>query len=177
MATILIVDDEETERQAWRRTLESAGHEIVLAARAEDALELCDSHSFDVVILDYLMPSMRGTELLARIREKQRFVRSIIVSGQIDPGVGEEDLATQLRESVEVDDYLSKPLTNERLLSAITALTNRRAMEDQDWSDLAEAVVSRSKVTIKKARETSKQMDKLRTKKKPLPARGKSSSS
>ena len=173
MATILIVDDEEAERESWRRTLQMEGHEVVVAARGDEALRICESHPFDVVILDYLMPSMRGIELLARIREKQPFVRSIIISGKLKPDLDEEGLATQLREAVEADDYFNKPLANDRLLRAITALTNPKAVEDQDWSDLAKAAVSRSKVTIKKARETSKQVDKMRSKKKPNPVRGK----
>ncbi len=74
---VLITDDEALNRRLLRRYLERAGMEVIEAVDGVQALQiLADTDSnLDVVILDLLMPGLRGEEVLARMRADARFRR------------------------------------------------------------------------------------------------------
>ena len=162
---ILIVDDEPLELDAWRRTFVMAGYTVTTATNANDALIACDEHAFDLVILDFIMPSMTGVELLARIRKKRPLIRSIIVSGKIDKDADEEGLTTELKTAVEADGYIHKPVANDRLLETVAELLAQLPTE-RSWTDIAKMVNAAQKATIKAARNASKNLKKRIKKKK-----------
>src|SRR5688572_25944526 len=112
MPTVLVVDDEALVRSSWEKALRHGGYHVLTAATAERALELCDEHNFDVVVLDFIMPSLDGVNLLVQIRKRLPFVRSLIVSGKLDTDVTQADLSSELKAEVEADRYLHKPLSN-----------------------------------------------------------------
>ena len=58
--TVLIVDDEDSVRAAWERALRHAGYHVLTAGTGQQALKLCDEHAIDVVVLDFIMPSIDG---------------------------------------------------------------------------------------------------------------------
>lgn len=136
MANILVVDDEPDVLDALARALKLAGHNVTKATTATEAIALSDDHSFDLVVLDYIMPSMSGIELLNKIRGVQPTIRSVIVSGKIDSQVSEEAIVAELRDSIEADSYLHKPLDNTKLLEAIRQLLEES--RDRDWKQVAE---------------------------------------
>jgi CheY-like chemotaxis protein len=106
---VLLVDDEKRTRSALTRALKYEQYAVWAAADHQEALNLCDQHAFDLIILDYMMPGMDGLQLLVRIRKKLPLVRSIIISGKLDAGVDETRIGKTL-EAVEVDRYLHKPV-------------------------------------------------------------------
>jgi CheY-like chemotaxis protein len=61
---VLIVDDEQTNRDLLSRRLERAGFDVKAAASGPEALEMLDAHAVDLVLLDNMMPGMSGVELL-----------------------------------------------------------------------------------------------------------------
>jgi len=69
MSTVLVVDDEPQLLRLVEETLRAVGHQVVAVTRSEEALEMTESHQFDLVVLDVMMPGMSGIELLARLRE------------------------------------------------------------------------------------------------------------
>ncbi len=95
--SILIVDDEPLVLKATARTLRLAGHHVHTASGLEEAMAVCEEHSLDVLIVDFMMPSITGLELLARIRRVQPNIKSIVVSGKIDLSKDESQLTQQLR--------------------------------------------------------------------------------
>lgn len=149
MANILVVDDEADVLEALARALRFAGHKVSKAQDATTALRLCEDHSFDAVVLDYIMPSISGIDLLNRIRDYQPTMRSVIVSGKIDTQLSEEAIVEELRDRIEADAYLHKPLNNQKLLDTITTLLNED--ETRSWKDVAER-----NVTARKRREDVK---------------------
>ncbi|HEX8634116.1 MAG TPA: response regulator [Pyrinomonadaceae bacterium] len=157
---ILVVDDEAAISNAWQRALRNAGYFVRTANTANSALTLCEEHSFDVVILDYLMPTMRGSELLTRIRRIQPMIRSILVSGQLDTDIDENTLSADLKQKVEADIYFHKPVSNQRLREAIASLSTDDPLKD--WKKVADRTLQAKKVTIKGAKATAKDLDKLR---------------
>lgn len=130
---ILVVDDEEDELAAWDITLRKAGYFVRTASTATRALELCDEFMFDLVMLDYVMPKMKGLELLARIREKNPLVRSILVSARLN--VPEQEVREAIRGEAEADRYLHKPIKNEQLIEAVGEVLKEDG--NRAWADIA----------------------------------------
>lgn len=72
MAKILVVDDEEHMTALICRRLQSHGFEVAQAFSGAQALESIQKDSYDLVLLDFSMPSMRGDELCQVIRDDER---------------------------------------------------------------------------------------------------------
>jgi DNA-binding response OmpR family regulator len=136
MANILIVDDEPDVLNALARALKLAGHSVKQAASAADAIAMSADHMFDLVVLDYIMPEMTGIALLNELRGCQATIRSIVVSGKIDSEVSEEEIGVELRDSIEADVYLHKPLDNAKLVDVVRKLLEQS--EDRDWKQIAD---------------------------------------
>jgi len=154
---ILVVDDEKNVIKSWSRALRLAGYPVRMAQSATEALHECDERHFDLVIIDFLMPSMTGVELLTRIRKKLPFVRSIIVSGKIDDGLSEIELSRALLQKIEADMYLHKPVSNERLLESVERLLkSKQALES--WESVAKRARETAKATIRSAKQASKDL-------------------
>jgi CheY-like chemotaxis protein len=78
----LVVDDEPSLLEVAAEYLESMGIEAVTASNAEQALKSLDSHHFNLVITDMVMPGdLNGAELVARVRERQPGVHVVYCSG------------------------------------------------------------------------------------------------
>ena len=153
---ILIVDDESGPRKAWSKALRYAKYQVEAAATAEKALALCDEHPFDVVILDFLMPAMTGVELLVRIRKRLPLIRSIIVSGQLDPTVKERAIAEELKGAIEAGMYVHKPISNNELRSLVRQLLTRE--QDTDWKRIADTVTDAQGGRVKPARTVARRL-------------------
>jgi CheY-like chemotaxis protein len=81
---ILLVDDNRDGLVVRRLLLEEAGCQVETAGGPEEALKLFDRATFDVVVTDYRMPQMNGTELITRIRALKPEVRIILLSGWVE---------------------------------------------------------------------------------------------
>lgn len=158
MAHVLVVDDERDVRRGFTRTLMMAGHLPTEAGSAQEALVKCDEQAFDVVILDFIMPDMNGIELLTKIRRRQPFVRSIVVSGKIPRHRSETDISKDLREAVESDIYLHKPVANAELLDAVQRLTASAA--EKDWKDIASGITSAGRTSLAAAKSAARALKK-----------------
>ena len=91
-ATILLVDDNKDGLVVRRSLLEELGYHVETSPNAEDALKLFAASRFDLIVTDYKMPRMNGTELIARIRKLDPDARVILLSGFVDPlGLNEQN--------------------------------------------------------------------------------------
>jgi PAS domain S-box-containing protein len=81
--TILLVDDEETVRKLGQRILERCGYIVLMAANGFQALEIYQTHRGEIalVVLDMVMPQMRGRECLRRLQKLDPQVRVLISTG------------------------------------------------------------------------------------------------
>ena len=110
--TVLLVEDNATNRRVAELYLERAGCEVVLAVDGAEALAVLEKRTVDLVLMDVQMPVMDGLEATRRIREQ-------ITGGARIPIVGLT--ASALKEQVEacraagMDDVIAKPLERERL--------------------------------------------------------------
>ena len=116
---ILIVDDEQLQRDMLQGFLQKQGFDVVAAADGREALHLFMDRPFDLVLLDHRMPNMNGDEVLAKIKAINPRVRAIMITafGAVETAVRVMQLGA--------DDFLEKPVDLEELLAKI------RAMEDE----------------------------------------------
>ena len=123
MGSILLVDDEEKILKTLGRALRDDGHEVVTASNGKDAQRLLAERSFDLLIIDFLMPDRTGMdvirELAASTPESERPAMVMMTAhGSIESAVEAMKLGAR--------DYLQKPFEVEELL-----VLARRALEDQ----------------------------------------------
>jgi CheY-like chemotaxis protein len=91
-ARILIVDDNNMGLLARRSVLEELGHTVVTSSAPQDALELCSTQHFDIVITDYRMPKMNGVDLIAKLRKIDAQTAIVLISGFTDAmGLNEQN--------------------------------------------------------------------------------------
>jgi CheY-like chemotaxis protein len=83
-ANILLVDDNASGLRARKSVLEELGHRISTAANGPDALEQFGRHKFDLVVTDYKMPRMDGTDLIVRLRKLEPDIPIVLLSGFVD---------------------------------------------------------------------------------------------
>lgn len=115
---ILIVDDEESVRLLLRRILEAIpALEVTFAEGCEEAVQLAAERSFDLILLDLLMPGIGGIEVLKRIRGESanKATPVIVVSVVADPAT-----KTVCR-SLGVSDYIVKPIDRQVVLASVKA--------------------------------------------------------
>ncbi len=112
MASVLIVEDEETDRVIIGNIASGMDHDVYFASDGEEALKIYAGRSIDVVVTDLQMPHRDGLELILELRAVFPFAKIIVVSGS-----GPALLAAAKREGVLV--ALSKPVDPDELLEAI----------------------------------------------------------
>ena len=115
---VLVVDDEKPIRDFLQRNLEVRGFSVVTAVNGVDALEIIDSRSIDLVILDVMMPQMDGLEVTRRIRQSS--VVPIIILTALG---AEKDKVRAF--DLGADDYLTKPFGVREFLARVKAVLRR----------------------------------------------------
>jgi two-component system response regulator PrrA len=119
LSRVLVVDDEESVRQALERALRLEGFAVDLAAGGEPALEAAAATPPDVIVLDIMMPDLSGIEVTRRLRGQGNQVPICILSARDEIA----DRVEGLR--VGADDYLVKPFALEELVARLHALLRR----------------------------------------------------
>ncbi len=123
---ILIVDDEENIRSVIKEYMTNAGYESIEAEQGEQALELLQKQTFDLLILDVMMPKMDGITLLKKLPPKKR-IPTIILSArteEIDKLIGFEQ---------GIDDYVGKPFSPRELLARVHAILQRTTYQEEAY--------------------------------------------
>ena len=110
---ILVVDDEPTVCKAIQMMLKYYGHEVEIASDGAAALTLFKAGQFDLIITDYLMPEMRGDELVMQVKQHRPDQRIIMVTAFA------EDFLSHGKPTGGVDYVLNKPFSLEELRNAI----------------------------------------------------------
>jgi two-component system, NtrC family, response regulator HydG len=123
---LLLVDDDLEFVRSVTRALERRGMEVTEALDGAQALEKVSERSFDVALVDVIMPGMDGLTLLERLKEADPFMEVVMLTG--NPQVG--DARQGLREGA--FEYLPKPQPLEDLANVIRAAwARRRAWEEE----------------------------------------------
>ena len=116
---LLIIEDELAMRSALTEALSSEGYHVRAADNGEAGLELACTESFDLILLDVMMPKLDGYEVCRTLRKrgKQSPILMLTAKGQVDDRVQGLDCGA--------DDYLVKPFSLRELLARVRALLRR----------------------------------------------------
>jgi len=116
---ILVVEDEESQRDLLKELLGSEGHEVDTASEGLDALKKFNAGWYDLVITDRAMPQMNGDQLAKQVKKTapQKAVIMLTGFGDMMDAAGESPQC--------VDLTISKPITKEKLVNAIGQLIGK----------------------------------------------------
>ena len=129
---ILVVEDEPALQKALVDLLRGAGHHVQPVSDGESAVELGTSQTFDMVLLDLMLPRMDGIEVCRRLRESRPTLPVLMLTAR----GAEEDKVKGL--TAGADDYVTKPFGAKELLARVQAL-HRRAKVSVEEADELEA--------------------------------------
>lgn len=133
MHRILVVDDEEMIRKLIRKYAEFDGHEVVEAVDGMDAVIKLKNGSFDLVVMDIMMPELDGFSACREIR-KFSSVPIIMLSAR-----GEEYDKINGFE-IGIDDYVVKPFSPKELMLRINAIIKRSSKNEVDTAPKNEVI-------------------------------------
>ena len=144
---VLVVDDDEGNRDVLSRRLLRDGFEVMLAETGHQALRMAHRYSFDLILLDVMMPEMDGIMVLAELRKDPALCRlPVIMISAVD------DIESVVR-CIELgaDDYLPKPFNPVILRARVNALRDRKRLQDSETRKTAE--LERAFVEIEQQRK------------------------
>jgi signal transduction histidine kinase len=119
---ILVIDDELGIREGCRRVLEPEGYTVETATTGQEGLRRLKEQAFDLVLLDVVMPDVRGVELLGPIYEQDPDIVCVIITGYATV-----ELAVQAIKAGAYD-FLSKPFSSDVLLMTVRQGLERRRL-------------------------------------------------
>ena len=127
MKKVLIAEDESAIREIIGITLKRAGYEVTEACDGQQALNIYaeKNGSFDVVLLDIMMPNVDGLEVCKRLRNESSTVGIIMLTAKTQ----EMDKVSGLL--MGADDYITKPFSPSELMARVDSVYRRVAMNTQ----------------------------------------------
>lgn len=127
---ILVVEDNKQNQLLAVSVLEKMGHSVKAAENGRVALNILNEMSFDLILMDLMMPEMSGYETTAHIRQREAgtklHIPIIAVTADAMPGVREKCLEAGM------DGYLTKPFQSDELLAAIAHVRKGTLVSAQD---------------------------------------------
>lgn len=126
--SLLVVDDNETNRDLLVNHLERQGHTVTTAQNGRQALEMIHKDRFDLVLLDLIMPEMNGYQVLTHIKSDLNWkdIPVIMISA-----LGEMDSVVPCIE-MGAEDYLPKPFNPVLLKARINACLEKKRLRDME---------------------------------------------
>ena len=122
MATILLVEDNEMNRDMLSRRLERRGYAVIVAVDGEDGVVRATADRPDLVVMDMSLPGIDGREATRRIRGEPELRHIPIIALTAHAMTGDHEAAT----AAGCDDYDTKPVELPRLLAKMRLLLSER---------------------------------------------------
>lgn len=122
---ILLVEDEENISRFITQGLNEAGNNVTPVFNGENATKLIKKSSFDVIVLDIMLPDMSGYDILKIVRSQDKFTPVLMLSALSTSN----NIVKGLSDGA--DDYLVKPFKFEELLARIIALHRRTGLQNK----------------------------------------------
>lgn len=132
--SVLVVDDNQMNRDVLTRHLKRQGYAVAEAANGRQALEMVSKHSFDLVLLDIMMPEVDGYQVLRRLKshDSWRDIPVIMISA-----LDEMDSVVRCIE-MGAEDYLPKPFNPVLLRARTNACLEKKRVRDREVEYLSQ---------------------------------------
>jgi diguanylate cyclase (GGDEF)-like protein/PAS domain S-box-containing protein len=138
--SLLIVDDEEMNRDMLSQRLELKGYAVTAASDGRQALTLIDRHPFDVILLDVMMPELNGLEVLRILRQRYALAELAVI--MVTAKDHSEDVVEAF--NLGANDYVTKPIDLPVVLARIaTQVSHKRAQAALRASEARYALAAR----------------------------------
>ena len=145
MTKVLVIEDEESFREALEFILTKEGFTVTLAANGTDGVAEFENSHPDIILLDLMLPGMSGTDVCKAIRTKSNVPIIMLTAkdAEVDKVVGLE---------IGADDYITKPYSTAELIARIRAVLRRGITEpafmDEDVIELGPIKLDIARHTI-----------------------------
>jgi sigma-B regulation protein RsbU (phosphoserine phosphatase) len=140
--TILIVDDNATNRDLLSRQVEIQGYKVVTAAGGHQAIEMIKTGQYDLILLDIIMPEINGYQVLQWLRHSDWQHIPVIMISALD----EIDSVVKCIE-MGAEDYLPKPFNSVLLKARINACLYKKRLRDRETLYLNELAKANEQIT------------------------------
>jgi two-component system, OmpR family, copper resistance phosphate regulon response regulator CusR len=142
---ILLAEDEAKVSRFVARGLEAEGFAVDIAEDGGAAFEFATTYSYDLVILDLMLPVMNGTEVLHQLRRRNQTVPVLVLTAR--------DAVSDKVENFEAgaDDYLTKPFAFAELLVRVKALLRRGTVSRSNVLRVADLELDRISQSVRRA--------------------------
>ena len=149
-ATVLAVDDQQTNLKLLDAVLAPRGHRVLTAQSGPEALALLEKEDIDIVLLDILMPEMDGYEVCRRIRSTPatEFLPVVMITAS-----GSEQRLAALQAGA--DDFVTKPFDKSELLARVASLTRIKRYHDTILCQAAELAEWNAELESRVAQQVS----------------------
>ena len=147
MFHILVVDDDKHTRMLLKAILENASYTVTTANDGLEALDTLEKQHIDLVVLDIMMPNMDGYELTKTIRQTDNALPILMVTAKQLPQDEKRGFL------VGTDDYITKPIDEEKLLLRIKALLRRAQIVNEQKIIIGDVTLDYNSLTVSRKDE------------------------
>jgi len=143
---LLVVDDDQANRDVLCRRLEREGYQTVSAEDGPQALDLLARQAFELVLLDFMMPGMTGSEVLARMKADPSISHLPVIM------ISAMDDVEKVVQCIELgaEDYLPKPFNPLLLRARVGASLEKKRLRDEEQRRTQELAVALGQVEHQK---------------------------
>ena len=128
---VLVVEDDKDIQEIIEYNFTSEGYEVITCSDGEDAVDLIRHETPDLVILDWMLPNLSGSEILRQVRSSKKIRKTPII--MLTARTEEIDKLKAF--DTGADDYITKPFSNAELIARTKALL-RRSIDNNDSDTL-----------------------------------------
>ncbi len=144
---ILVVDDEESIVTLLQFNLEKSGYDVMTAMDGANALTLATEESFDLIILDLMIPEIDGLEVCKKLRQQQILTPILMLTAKDD------EIDKVLGLELGADDYMTKPFSPREVVARVRAILRRVEQQtiisqQQETSQTSSTVITCGDISI-----------------------------
>ena len=147
MFHILVVDDDKHTRMLVSAILQNANYTVSTANNGKEALDVLEKEHVDLVVLDVMMPVMNGYEFTKLLREANSTLPILMVTAKQQPEDEKQGFI------VGADDYITKPVDEDKLLLRIKALLRRAQIVNDRKIVIGDVVLDYNSFTVTRGDE------------------------
>jgi two-component system copper resistance phosphate regulon response regulator CusR len=141
---ILLIEDERKVADIVERGLKAERFAVDVCLDGQDGWQMSENYSYDLIILDLMLPRMNGTEILEKVRRKNQQVPILVLSAR-------DSTADKIKNfETGADDYLTKPFVVAELMVRIKALLRRGPINRSSVLRVADLEIDRLSQNVKR---------------------------